>query len=116
MGDEALAHRARAGNDVEHACRQGRLLADFGEKQRSERGLLRWFQNHSIAHGEGGCHLPCQHQKRKIPGDDLPANAYGLAVGQGAGHQLRHAGVIVEMAVGKGNIDVAALSDRFAIV
>src|SRR5690606_16787614 len=64
----------------------------------------------------GGRNLPCQHEQRKIPGDDLSAHAKGLTLGKFRFHELSPAGVVVEMAGNQRNIDVTRLTDRLSVV
>jgi len=63
-----------------------------------------------------GATFQAQHQQRKVPRDDLAADAERLPVGQLGLHQLRPAGMVVEMAGDERNVDVAALADRLAVV
>ena len=90
--------------------------ADLGEEQRGERGELGGLEHHRVAHRQRGRDLPGQHQQREVPGDDLPDHADRHPVGQLALHQLRPAGVVVEVAGHQRDVDVARLADRLAVV
>ena len=116
MCDDHFAHRAIAGHDIHDPFGQAGLIADIGKQERGNRGLLGGFKDDRIAHGERWGDLPREHQEREIPRDDLAADAKCLAPRQFALHQLGHAGVVVEMTLGKRHVDVAALADRFAVV
>jgi hypothetical protein len=87
--------------------RQPCFTADIGEQKRGERGVFRRFQHHRIPGGERRRDLPGQHQEREVPRDDLAADAKRLAPGVLL-QQLGEAGVVVEMPLGEGHVDVAA--------
>ena len=114
--DDHLAHGTIAGNDIHDALGQARLTADVGKQQRSERRIFSRFQDHRVAHRQRGRDLPCQHQEREVPRDDLTADAKRLPTRHFLIHQLRVACVMVEMTLHQRNIDVAALADRLAVV
>ena len=63
-----------------------------------------------------GRDLPGQHQQREVPGNDLADDADGAHVGHLGRHQLRPAGVMVEVAGDERDVDVARLADRLAVV
>jgi len=114
--NDHLAHRAVAGDDIDHTFGQPRLIADVGEQQRGQRCVFGRFQHHGVARGQRRGDLPGQHQKREIPRDDLATNPKRLCIRQHIRHQLRHACVIIEMPLRQRNVDVARFADRFAIV
>ena len=116
MGDNRLAGAPIAGDDVDHAAGQARLLADLPEQKGGKRGVFRRFQHHRVARGKGGRDLPCQHQKGEVPRDHLTADADGLMPRQFRVAQLGQPSVMVEMPLGQGDIDIAGLADRLAIV
>ena len=91
-------------------------LPDLGEGKRGQRGELGRLEHHGVAHRQRRRDLPGQHQQREVPGDDLPDDADGAHVGQLGGHQLRPAGVVVEVARDQRDVDVARLADRLAVV
>ncbi len=87
------AHRRRAGKgNLGDACagRQGfpRLLAvalhdidhtgwqqvanHLNEERNGERRLLGRFEHHTVTCSQRRCQLPGSHQKREVPGNDLP--------------------------------------------
>ncbi len=67
------------GNDVDYAFRNSGFGNQFGQQQRAQRRLLCRLQNDGTACGQRRAQLPCRHQQRKVPGDDLPHHADGLA-------------------------------------
>ena len=74
------------------------------------------LEHHRVAHGDRRGDLPGQHQQREIPRDDLPDHAHRLVIAQLGFHQLRPAGVIVEVARQQRHVDIARLADRLAVV
>ena len=116
MIDQRRPGVAIAGHDVQNPFGQTGLAADFGKQQRGQRGVFGGFQHDRIACGQGGCHLPRQHQQGKIPRDHRAANPKRLHVWLLALQQLREAGVIVEMPRHQRHVDVTRLADRLAIV
>ena len=108
--------RAVAGDDVDDARRQAGLDADFGEGERGERREFGGLQHHRIAAGERRRDLPGEHQQRKVPRDDLTADAHRLGAGKLAGDQRGPARMVVEVARDERNVGVARLADRLAVV
>ena len=101
---------------VQHARRQTCLRRKFREQQRAERGEFCRLQHHGIACGKRRRNLPCQHQQREIPRDDLPDHADRHLIGELALLQLGPAGVVQEMPRGKRHVEIAGLPDRLAVV
>ena len=89
---------------------------DLGEEQGGQAGVGSRLEHHRVAHGDRRGDLPGQHQQREIPGDDLPNDAHRLVIAQLALHQLRPAGMIIEVARQQGHVDIARFADRFAVV
>jgi hypothetical protein len=116
MGHDRLARAAIAGDDVDDAFRQSGLLADLAEEEGREGGVFGGFQNHRVARSQRRRDFPRQHQEREVPRDDLPADADGGVSGQFRVAQLGEPCVVVEMALRQGDIDIARLADRFAVV
>src|SRR5258708_40331507 len=75
MSDQRLAGCAIAGHDVDHAMRKTNLLANLGESQRGKRRELRRLQDDSVSRSQRRSNLPCEHEQRKVPGNDLSNNA-----------------------------------------
>jgi hypothetical protein len=69
----ALADLAVAGDDVDHAGGRPASVADLGEQERGQRGVLGRLEDDGVAAGQRGRDLPGQHQQREVPGDDLAA-------------------------------------------
>ena len=63
-----------AGDDVHDTGWHASLGADFGKDHRGQRRVFGGFQNDCVTHGQRRRDLPCQHQQREIPRDDLPAD------------------------------------------
>ena len=116
MGDQGGPGIAVACNDVQHALGQPGLARQFGEQQGGQRRVFGGFQDNGIASGQGGGNLPRQHQQRKVPRDHRAANPQRLHARLFTGQQLRQTGVIVEMPCDQRHIDVAAFTDRFAVI
>ena len=111
-----LTDSAIACNNVDNALGNTRLATNISEEKSGQRSILRRLQDHSIAHSNRRRDLPRQHQQGEIPRDNLSANAQRLSVRQLAFHQLRHARMIVKMPLHEGDINVATLADRLAVV
>ena len=86
--------------------------------QRAERGGLRGLEDAGVAGGKGGGELPCGHEEREIPRDDLAGDAERTspAAGESVVELVRPAGVVEEMRGDEGQVDVAAFLDRLAAV
>ena len=79
MGAErGAAVLAVAGQDVEHRGRQ-MLLADSGEHEHPERCVLRRLQHERVPGAQRRSDLERRQQHRRIPRDDRPHHADGLA-------------------------------------
>ena len=92
------------------------MVANLCEDHGCERREFGGFENNGVAHCKRGGDFPCEHQEREVPRDDLAADTERLGVGQFFVHELRHARVVVEVADREGDVDVAGLADRFAVV
>ena len=114
--DEKRARLALALHDVDHALRQARLHAQFREGDGRQRRLFRRLEDHGAAGRKRRRDLPRQHQQREVPRNDLAADAGRRHAGKLALDQLRPAGVVVEVARDEGDVDVARLADRLAVV
>ncbi len=107
---------AGTGDDIDDARRQAHLAAEFGEEKRCERRIFGGLQDHRIAERDSRRDLPGQHEEREIPRHDLADDADGIEPGEFRLLESRPAGMVIEMAGGEGNIDVAGLADRLAVV
>ena len=114
--DEGSAAFIAAGDDIDDAGRQAGFGEDFGEAEGAEAGLGRGFDDDGVAGGEGGGDLPGQHEEGKIPGDDLADDAQRLVLREGMRQELGPAGVVVEMADGERDIQVARFADGLAVI
>src|SRR5258708_6249316 len=113
---ERFACRAISGDDVHDAGGQSGFLANLGESERRQRRKFRGLQHDGVSGGERGSNLPRQHEQRKIPRNDLAYNAARGVSGKFLFEQLRPARMVIEMARHQRNIDVAALTNRLAVV
>jgi ParB family chromosome partitioning protein len=113
---EVGADGARARDDVEDARRQAGLGADLGEEQRREARVAGRLDDDGVAHGERRADLPGEQHERKVPRHNLADDAERLPLGQLVLHQLRPAGVVVEVARDERNVRVARLAQRLAVV
>ena len=75
MIDQCLAGAAIAGDDIDDAIRQPRLAAEFGKGERRQGRVFGGLQHHGVAGGQGRRDLPGQHQKGKVPRNDLATDA-----------------------------------------
>ena len=100
---------ARARDDIDDARRQISLLDDPGEMERGQRRRFRGLQHDRVAAGERGRDLPGRHQQRKVPGNDLAADADrgdGVA-GEGVLELIGPARVVKKVRDREWNIHVA---------
>jgi hypothetical protein len=116
--DEGPAGVAGAGDDVDDAGRQVGLPADLGERQRGERRGLGRLEDDRVAAGQGRRDLPREHEQREVPGDHLAGHAHRPRVRPVAGvaELVGPARVVEEVRRDQGEVDVAALADRLAVV
>src|ERR1700722_2937182 len=69
---------SEAGNDVHNPRRQSAIGEVFGEFERGQRRLLGRFQNAGASRSQGGCELPCRHEQRIVPRNNLSGDAKGF--------------------------------------
>ena len=77
-GERLAGLFAEAGNDVEHAVRQPRLLAEPAQEQRAERRLLGRLQHDRIARDQRRAELPRGDDERIVPRHDRADDAERL--------------------------------------
>lgn len=65
---------AEARNKVENTGRETSLLDELSEDQGRERSLLSSLHDNGVTSGQGRANLPCQHEEREVPGDNLTAD------------------------------------------
>ena len=118
--------RSVAGDHVYHAVWHARLLAEFGEPQRRERGKFRGLDDARAACGQCGRHLPGRQQHWVVPRRDHSHHADRLA--QGVVHErpvnrndlavqvARPARVVVENVGGGFHVAPLRSLERFARV
>ncbi|SCM13005.1 hypothetical protein SAMN04883147_109115 [Streptomyces sp. DpondAA-F4] len=78
LGQCLSGDRTEAGDEVEDAVRQARLLDGLGEELGGERGVLGGLEDDGAAGGEGGGHLGDDLVERVVPGGDRPDDSDGL--------------------------------------
>ena len=113
---QRLASRAIAGHDVHHAWRQRNFLTNSREGQCGQRSEFRGFQDHGISCGKGRRDFPCQHQQRKVPGNDLAHDPARGVAGKFLIEKLRPPRVMIEMPGDERDIEITGLADRLAVV
>jgi len=116
MLHQGFAGGAVPGDDVDDTSGQSRFLAEFGENERCERSKFGGLQNHRVSCRQRGRDFPRQHEKRKIPGNNLADDAAGFVAGELLLEQLRPTSVVVEMPRHQRNVDVAALANGLTVV
>jgi len=118
MLDDGGAGFRRAGDDVDDAFRQFRLLKDLRQLQQAQAGGLGRLDDDGVAAGDGGRDLPRGHQQRKIPWNDLPGDAERarMPARERVRQLVRPAGVIEKVRGYDGEVHVAAFLDGLAAV
>src|SRR5258708_33636052 len=116
MFDQRLAGCAIAVDDVDHAMRKTNLLANLGESQRGKRRELRRLQNDSVSRSQRRSNLPCEHEQREVPGNDLANHAARGVAGKFRLDELRPSGMMIKVANNQSNINVATLAYRLSVV
>src|SRR6185503_14900051 len=112
---ERLSGLAVPGDDVEHSSRQPDALGHLREKERRHWREFRGLEHHGASGSERGSHLPRQHEKRKVPRNDLTHDTDALVALELRVEELCPAGVMVEVSSDERNVDVARLANRFAV-
>ena len=113
---QRFAGRAVSGDDIDDACGEPDLLADFREGQRRQWSKLRRLQHHRVSRGDCRRNLPGQHEQREIPRNDLSHHAASRVGGKFLREELRPSGMVVEMPSDQRNINVAAFANGLSVV
>src|SRR5579863_1773618 len=116
MPDQGLSSGTIAGHDVHDARGKFDFMTDFGKSERGQGSKFGWLQDDGISRRERGRDLPRQHEKGKVPRNDLPDDTASRVVGKFLLQKLGPAGVMIEMPRDQRNIEVAALANRFSVV
>ena len=121
LRDARMTHQGRPRrpvprHHVQHAGRQSGLVRHLGEEQRRQGGVFGRLEHDRVPGGQGGRHLPRQHEQREIPGDDLAHDTDRLVVRKLGRDQLGPASVVVEVPCGERDVQVTRLADRLAVV
>ena len=114
--DQRRAGFTVAGHDVDDTFGQPDLGADLCKGERRQGRVFGRLQHHGIARRQRGRDLPGEHQKGKVPRDDLAADADRPGARKLLGQHLGPAGMVVEMPRHQRHVDVAAFTDRLAVV
>ena len=77
-GNGSTSRLAEAGDDVDDTSWDTGLLAKSGGKQTRQRCLLGGLQDDRITGGQSRPDLPCPHEQREVPRDDLTADTHCL--------------------------------------
>ncbi len=113
---------------VDHVqdARRKEIAYHFGEDQDAERRLLRGLKHNAIACGNGWRKLPCRHEERKVPRDDLSDDAKRLMVvignrvvvdlGNAAFLRAHDAGEIAPMVHDERQVGMGGFPDRLAVI
>ena len=116
--DERGAGLARPGDDVDDPVGQTGVLEDLRQVQGGERRRFGGLEDDGIAAGERGRDFPRRHEQRKIPWDDLAADAERprLPSRKSEFEFVRPPGMVKEVSGDQRQVDIAGLADRFAAV
>jgi len=77
-GDGGTGSLAEPRNDVDDAWREASLLDESRRNETTKWGLLSCLDDNSVTAGNGWANLPCPHEQREVPWDDLTADTNGL--------------------------------------
>src|SRR2546429_4895425 len=116
MLHQCFAGRSVAGDDVHDAGRQPHFLADLRKRKRRQGCKFRGLQHDGIPGCERGGNLPRQHEQRKIPWDDLTYDAASGVSRKFLLEQLGPARMMIKMPCYQRDIDVAAFTNRLAVI
>ncbi len=130
--DPGVLHQGRAGggamarHHVQHPRGEAHLVGEFGQLQRRERGLRGRLKHHGVAHRQRRRNLPGREQQREVPGNDGAHDPDRLAQrvverrrvhGDGLPvHLVGPPRVVLQNVGAGGDVDVARLEDRLAVV
>lgn len=73
-GNSSTSDLSETVDQVEDACGETSLLDELGHDKSGQRGLLSSLHDEGVTGGESRANLPCEHEKREVPWDDLTAN------------------------------------------
>src|ERR1700682_2023906 len=116
MLHQRFASRSIAGDDVHDAGGEAGLLADLRQCERHQGRKFRGLQHYGIPGCERGGNLPGQHEQWKIPRDDLAYDAASGISREFLLEQLGPARMMIKMPRHKWDINVAAFTNRLAVV
>ena len=71
----STCYLAETGKDVDDTGWETGFFNELGGVESAEGSLFGGFENDDVAAGDGRANLPCPHEKREVPGDDLAADA-----------------------------------------
>lgn len=80
-GDGSPGRGAKSRNNVDHTRGKAGLLDQVGHIEGSEGRLLSYLHHNHVSSRQGWAQLPCLHQEREIPRNDLPAHPHRFMAG-----------------------------------
>src|SRR6185369_10030211 len=126
LGDGRTGGRSEAGDDVDDAGRHVGFEQQLGKTKRRKGRLLRGLEHAGVAACKSRRKFPRSHQQRKIPRDDLSADAVRLAQrvrekriadrNRLAEDLVGPAAVVREDFGSLRDVDVSRLGDRLSVV
>ena len=99
----------RTRDNVDNSRREICFLEYLCQAQSGNAGGFRWLQHHRAAAGKGRRDLPCRHEQREIPWNNLTGDSgrFGSATGKGILELVSPARVIKKMRCHQRQIDIA---------
>jgi len=79
--DGGTSDLTETGQDVDDTWGETRLLDQLACNEGGERSLLGSLEDDSVTARDGGTDLPCPHEQREVPRDDLTADTKRLLLG-----------------------------------
>ena len=77
-GNGGAGSLSESRDDVDDAGREASFDDEFGCDKSGKRRLFCRLQNDDVTSSDSRSNLPCPHEQREVPRDDLSANTNGL--------------------------------------
>jgi hypothetical protein len=77
-GDSCTGRLSESREDVDDTRREASFNDKFGCDKSGKRRLFCRLQDDDVTGSDSRSNLPCPHEQREVPGDDLSANTNGL--------------------------------------
>ncbi len=116
MTADFRASGAIALHDVDDTGGQADFMADFGKGNGGKWRQIGGLQHDGVTGCQSWCDLPCKHEKREIPRNDLTADANGRKALELIFHHLGPACMVIEVTGDERNVDVTGFADRLAVI